>query len=155
MHSCMHMKIHNWLKQEELSLFFSFVQSKLSEYQLCVPNWEYSSEHDGAYHPAASRPITSIILTSEFLYVLWNRPGAKRRFNRKSWPTWRNQTRSLWGRNTWDWQGGKWKSSVSREKSLSALTQKDIYWTENQPVWLQRGNEDGIMTGRGWFLQGV
>ena len=49
---------------------FSFVQSKLSEYQLCVPNWEYSSEHDGAYHPAASRPITSIILTSLFFYVL-------------------------------------------------------------------------------------
>ena len=99
--------------------------------------------------------IISIILTSLFLYVLWNRPGAKRRFNRKSWPTWRNQTRSLWGRNTWDWQGGKWKSSVSREKSLSALTQKGIYWTENQPVWLQRGNEDGIMPSIGWFLQGL
>ena len=49
---------------------FSFVQSKLSEYQLCVPNWEYSSEHDRAYHPAASQPITSIILTSLFFYVL-------------------------------------------------------------------------------------
>ena len=82
MHSCTHMETHNWLKQEELSSFFSFVQSKVSEYLLCVPNWEYSSEHDGAYHPSASRPITSIILTSLLLYVLWNRPGAKRRFNR-------------------------------------------------------------------------
>ena len=99
--------------------------------------------------------IISIILTSLFIYVLWNRPGAKRRFNRKSWPTWRSQTRSLWGRNTWDWQGGKWKSFISREKSLSALTQEAIYWTENQPVWLQRGNEDGVMPGRGWFLQGI
>ena len=39
---------------------FSFVQSKLSEYQLCVPNWENSSEHDGAYHPSASRPANYI-----------------------------------------------------------------------------------------------
>ena len=100
MHSCMHMETHNWLKQEELSLFFSFVQSKLREYQLCVPNWEYRSEHDGAYHPAASQPITSIILTSLFLYVLWNRPGAKWRFSRMSWPTSKSQTRCLWGRNT-------------------------------------------------------
>ena len=59
----MHMETHNWLKQEEFSLFFSFIQSKFSEHRLCVPNWEYSSEHDGAYNLAASRPITSIILT--------------------------------------------------------------------------------------------
>ena len=59
----MHMETHNWLKQEELSLFFSFIQSKFSEHQLCVPNWEYSSEHDGAYSLAASWPIRCIILT--------------------------------------------------------------------------------------------
>ena len=138
MHSCMHMETHNWLKQEALSLFFSFVQSKLSEYQLCVPNWEYSSEHDGAYHPAASESITSIILTSLLLYVLWNRPGAKGRFNRKCWPTSRirqglceEETLRIGkvgnGRVLW----------ADRRASVPALMQEDIYWTESQPVWLQ------------------
>ena len=54
MHSCVHKETHNWLKHK-LSLFFSFVQSKVSEHQLCVPNWEYSSEHDGAYQQPAGQ----------------------------------------------------------------------------------------------------
>ena len=54
MHSCVHKETHNWLKHE-LSLFFSFVQSKVSEHQLCVPNWECSSEHDGAYQQPAGQ----------------------------------------------------------------------------------------------------
>ena len=90
-HALMHAHVNKQLIGKKKSCLFSFIQSKFSEHQLCVPNWEYSSIHDGAYNPGASWPITSIILTSLLLYVLWNRPGAKTRFNRKSWPTSRNQ----------------------------------------------------------------
>ena len=70
MHSCMHMETQLTETRRVVFIFFSFIQSKFSEHQFCVLNWEYSSEHDGAYHPAASQPITSIILISLFLYVL-------------------------------------------------------------------------------------
>ena len=64
MHSCMHMETHNWLtKGRPVFIVFSFIQSKFIEQQLCAPNLEYSSEHDGAYNLPASQPITTVILT--------------------------------------------------------------------------------------------
>ena len=65
-----------------------------------APNWEYSSEHNGAYSLAASHPVTSIILKLLLQHVFWNRPDAKIRFIGKSWHTSRNHTRSPWGGNT-------------------------------------------------------
>ena len=70
MHSYMHVETHNRLKQEELSFFFHSIKISFNQNQLCVPNWEYSSEHDRAYNLAASHPIRSIFLTLLLLYVL-------------------------------------------------------------------------------------
>ena len=97
-HACT-WKQTDWNKKSRLYFFLSCNQN-LTEHQLCVPNWKYSSEGEGAYNLAARQPITFIILTLLLLYVLWTRPGAKRRLIRKSWPTSRNQMRSPWGRNT-------------------------------------------------------
>ena len=69
-HALMHAHVNKQLIGKKKSCLFSLIQSKFSEHQLCVPNWEYSSIHDGAYNPGASWPITSIILTSLLLYVL-------------------------------------------------------------------------------------
>ena len=154
MHS--HANVNTQLVETRKTCLF-FLSIQIYWVSTWAPNWEYSSEHDGAYHPAASESITSIILTLLLQHVLWNRPGAKRRFSRKSWPTSRNQTsdevsvrKKHLGLARWEME-----ESCKQREDLSALTREDIYWTENQPVWLQRGNEDGVMPGRGWFLQGV
>ena len=68
-YALMHAHVNKQLT-ETRTVLFSFIQSKFSDNQLCVPNWEYSSEHDGAYNPAANQPVTSRILTSLLLYVL-------------------------------------------------------------------------------------
>ena len=69
-HALMHAHVNKQLIEKKKSCLVSFIQSKFSEHQLCVPNWEYSSEHDGAYHPAASESITSIILKLLLQHVL-------------------------------------------------------------------------------------
>ena len=67
-HVLTHANVNTQLVETRKTYFF--FQSKFTERQLWTPKWEYSSERDGAYHLAASQPITSIILTSLSLYVL-------------------------------------------------------------------------------------
>ena len=133
MHSPMHRETHNWLKQGRI-VFIFFFQSKFTERQVWVSSWEYSSEHNGAYGLAASHPITSIILTLQLQYVLWNRPNATR-FIEKSWPTSRNQTRSPRRRNTWIGKVGN-GSVASKENSLSAGSEAGRNLVNRKPASL-------------------
>ena len=76
-HALMHANVNTQLVETRKNCVYFFFQSKLNGVSTWAPNWEYSSEHNGAYGLAASHPITSIILTLLLQYVLWNRPGAK------------------------------------------------------------------------------
>ena len=73
----MHANVDTQLVETRKNCVYFFFQSKLNWVSTWAPNWEYSSEHNGAYGLAASHPITFIILTLLLQYVLWNRPGAK------------------------------------------------------------------------------
>lgn len=151
MHSHMHTNTQLVETSEELS--YSFFQSKFYwKSELWAPKWEYSSERDGVYHLAASWPITSIILISLLLHVLWNRPGAC--FNRKFWPTSINQRRYL--RRVVHWIGKVEVEDANPGSTawVLALRQEDIY-DNRKPVSLT----GDYRAKRGWcqwgcFLQG-
>ena len=140
MHSHANVNTH-LVETRKTCLFFLSIQ--IYWVSTWAPNWEYSSEHNGAYSLAASHPVTSIILKLLLQHVLWNRPDAKIRFIGKSWHTSRNHTRSLWGGNTYNWQGGKSKSVASRENSLSAGSEARRYLVNrSQSIW-DTGNKEG------------
>ena len=63
-HALMYAHVNTQLVETKKTCLYSFFFHSIKIYwaTLC-PNLEYSSEHGGAYNPAASQPITSVILT--------------------------------------------------------------------------------------------
>ena len=85
-HALIHANVNTQLVETRKTCLF-FLSIQIYRVPTWAPNWEYSSEHNGACSLAASHPIISIVLKLLLQHVLWNRPGAKGRFNRKCWPT--------------------------------------------------------------------
>ena len=133
-----HALMHSCVNKQEFPLCFSLIQSKFTQRQLCASNWAYSSERDGASIQAASRPISSIILALVLSYVLWNRPGAKTRLNRKSKLHWEIR-QGLCEEETLriGKVGNRIVLQAQRTAWVSALRQEDIHWTESLQVWLR------------------